>query len=119
MARRRMTDAEGKIMEVLWAQSPRTMMEITRALADETGWTKHTVTTLLKRMLDKGTVRMDAAGPVRRYEPALTRSDAAEEQVQALVDRLFGGQHAALLDYLVRSGRVTKNEASRVLDNFT
>lgn len=119
MARRKMTDAEGRIMEVLWAQSPRTMMEITRALAGETGWSKHTVTTLLKRMLDKGTICMDATGPVRRYAPALTRNDAAAEQVTALVDRMFAGQPAALVDYLIRSGRVTADEARRILDNLT
>ena len=44
------TDAEWKIMEGLWESQPRTMAEITRALEPETGWTRHTVITLLKRM---------------------------------------------------------------------
>jgi len=46
------TEAEWKIMEVLWDHSPRTMTEITAILEPTTGWTRHTVITLLKRMLE-------------------------------------------------------------------
>ena len=49
----RCTEAEWKIMEVLWDSAPRTMSEITKALEPTTGWTRHTVITLLKRMLMK------------------------------------------------------------------
>ncbi len=37
------TDAEWKILEVLWESHPRTMAEITKQLEPETGWTRHTV----------------------------------------------------------------------------
>ena len=50
------TEAEWKIMEILWDASPRSMPEITKLLAPATGWTRHTVITLLKRMQEKGTV---------------------------------------------------------------
>ena len=33
-----LTEAEWKIMLLLWEKSPRTMMELTRALAEDTGW---------------------------------------------------------------------------------
>ena len=46
------TEAEWKIMEVLWDHSPRTMTEITAILEPTTGWTRHTVITLMKRMLE-------------------------------------------------------------------
>ncbi len=50
------TEAEWKILELLWQHGPRSMPEIIRALEPETGWTRHTVITLLKRMQAKGTV---------------------------------------------------------------
>ena len=62
-----LTEAEWKIMLLLWEKSPRTMMELTRALAQETGWSKHTVITMLKRMAVKGTVRICEDGPVKTY----------------------------------------------------
>ena len=57
-----LSDAELKIMQTLWERSPQTMAEITRALYNETAWTKNTVITLLKRMIAKGTVRVDEDG---------------------------------------------------------
>ena len=45
-----LTEAEWKIMLLLWEKSPWTMMELTRALAEDTGWSKHTVITMLKRL---------------------------------------------------------------------
>ena len=49
----KISDAEWKIMNVLWEEQPRTMMQITKELQEETGWTKHTVMTYLKRMESK------------------------------------------------------------------
>ena len=49
-----LTDSEWIVMEVLWKDSPLTMMQITRELVTDTGWTKHTVMSFLKRMEDKG-----------------------------------------------------------------
>ena len=54
----KLTDAEWKVMTVLWEQSPRTMMEITNALKKETGWTKYTVMSFLKRMEEKGALHL-------------------------------------------------------------
>lgn len=97
MAKRLVTEAEGKIMGVLWAQSPLTMMEITHQLEKETGWTKHTVTTLLKRMLDKGTIAVDVSGPVRTYSPLMAKDDAARQETKSLLKRMFSGKAALLV----------------------
>lgn len=52
-----LTEAEWKIMLLLWEKSPRTMMELTRALAEDTGWSKHTVITMPQAHGGEGTVR--------------------------------------------------------------
>ena len=86
-----LTEAEWKIMLLLWEKSPRTMMELTRALAEDTGWSKHTVITMLKRMAVKGTVRICEDGPVKTYFPAVAKDRVAREQTQTLLRRLFRG----------------------------
>ena len=52
----KITDAEWKIMNVLWEKEGSTITEITRSFRETTGWTKHTVMTLLKRLDEKGAV---------------------------------------------------------------
>lgn len=110
------TDAEWKIMEVLWESQPRTMAEITRALEPETGWTRHTVITLLKRMQEKGSVSVDESGPVKRYAPRMTRLEASADQTQRLLSRVFHGKASLLLHSLVDAGQVTAEEMRELLE---
>lgn len=111
-----LTDAEWKIMEVLWDSAPRTMAEITKTLEPDTGWTRHTVITLLKRMQEKGSVEVDESGSVKRYNPRVTREQASHEQTQKLLSRVFSGKASLLLHNLIDSGEMTVDEMQEMLD---
>ena len=111
-----LTEAEWKIMLTLWENSPRTMMEITRALEPETGWTKYTVTTMLKRMVQKGTVSVDERGAVRTYAPAVAKDKVAREQTQTLLSRLFGGKASLLVSNMVQQGEMEEAEMREIMD---
>jgi len=105
-----LTEAEWKIMLRLWDESPQTMMQLTRALEPETGWSKHTVITMLKRMHLKGTVLVDETGPVKTYSPAVERSRVAREQTHTLLNRLFSGRASLLVSELVQQGELSEQE---------
>lgn len=105
-----LTEAEWKIMLLLWQKSPWTMMELTRALAQETGWSKHTVITMLKRMAVKGTVRICEDGPVKTYFPAVSKERVAKEQTQTLLKRLFSGRASVLVNNMVEQGELDEEE---------
>ena len=105
-----LTEAEWKIMLRLWENSPQTMMELTRVLSPETGWTKHTVITMLKRMKAKGTVLIDESGPVKLYSPAVSRDRVASEQTQTLLARLFGGKPSLMVSELMEQGALDDEE---------
>ena len=113
--KRMLTEAEAKILEVLWEQPGLTMMEITRALEQDTAWSKHTVTTLLKRMMEKETVRLDDAGPVRRYHPAIGREAVARVETRSLLDRLFSGKASLLVSNLVEEGELSREDIEALL----
>ena len=108
-----LTEAEWKIMLLLWEKSPRTMMELTRALAEDTGWSKHTVITMLKRMAVKGTVRICEDGPVKTYFPAVAKDRVAREQTQTLLRRLFSGRASLLVNDMVEQGEIRRGGAER------
>lgn len=113
--KRMLTEAEAKILEVLWDRPGQTMMEITRALAEDTAWSKHTVTTLLKRMIEKETVAMDDSGPVRRYSPAIGREAVMRLETRSLLDRLFSGNASLLVNNLVESGELSRADVEALL----
>lgn len=112
-----LTEAEWKIMLLLWERSPWTMMELTRALEEETGWSKHTVITMLKRMAVKGTVRICEDGPVKTYFPAVSKDRVAREQTQTLLKRLFSGRASLLVNDMVEQGELNDEEL-RELQNI-
>ena len=109
-----LTEAEWKIMLLLWQKSPWTMMELTRALAADTGWSKHTVITMLKRMAAKGTVRIDESGPIKAYYPAVSKDRVAREQTHTLLARLFSGRASLLVSNLVEQGELDDDELSEL-----
>ena len=110
------TEAEWKIMEVLWENAPRTMAEITKALEPSTGWTRHTVITLLKRMRDKGSVVVDESGDVKRYTPRISRGEAASDQTRRFLSRVFSGKATLLINSLVDSGEISVDEMREMVD---
>ena len=112
----RCTEAEWKIMEVLWDHAPRTMSEITKALEPTTGWTRHTVITLLKRMLEKGTVAVDESGDVKRYTPLMTQEEASTQQTKKFLSHVFSGKASLLINHLVDSGEITLKEMDELME---
>ncbi len=110
------TEAEWKIMEVLWDSAPRTMGEITRVLEPATGWTRHTVITLLKRMQEKGSVQVDESGPVKTYSPLIDREEASASQTKKLLSHVFEGKASLLINNLVDSGQISLEEMQELLD---
>ena len=110
------TEAEWKIMEVLWDHSPRTMTEITAILEPETGWTRHTVITLLKRMLEKGSISMDDTERAKKYTPLVTREQASTEETHKFLSHVFKGKASLLVNHLVDAGDLSEDELKQILD---
>ena len=46
-----LTEAERRIMEILWEKSPRTLEEISELVSSENHWTVHAIQILLKRLI--------------------------------------------------------------------
>lgn len=112
------TEAEWKILEVLWAQSPQTIAEITKALAASTGWSRHVVITLLKRMEEKGTVTVDDTGTAKRYAPKVSQKEASTEETGRFLTHVFKGDASLLLNQLVDSGRLTADDLKQILQEM-
>ena len=105
-----LTNAEWKLMKLLWQSAPRTVMELTAALAEETGWTKHTVITLLGRMEHKGAVRYEQVKRAKRYYPAVPREEAAAAEAESFLGRVFDGRLGLMVNTMVQQNGLTRSE---------
>ena len=106
----RLTEAEWKIMLLLWENGPQTLMQLTHALDAETGWTRHTVIALLKRMADKQTVRVEDDGRTKHFYPNAQKDRVTREQTDVLIRRLFKGKALLMISNMVERGEMNKNE---------
>lgn len=110
-----LSEAELKIMQVLWEKSPQTMPQITQALHGETAWSKNTVVTLLKRMIAKGTVRADETVYPKAYTPLVAEGEVASQETKSLLKRLFKGSPTMLVHNMVEDADVTDEELDEMI----
>ena len=105
-----LSNMEWKLMNRLWDSAPMTLMELTRALEEETGWTKHTVITMLSRLETKGAVRWEQDGRARSYFPIIARDDARRDETASFLDRVYGGKLGLMVSTLVGEHALTRED---------
>ena len=85
-----LSDSEWKLMNRLWEQSPRTIMELTAAVEDDTGWSKNTVIT------------------------AVDREDAAAAETESFLSRVYGGSLGLMMSAMVESRQLTEADIAEL-----
>jgi len=68
-------------------------------------WGDATIKTLLHRLMQKGAVRSEKEDGRQRYHAVLERDVWLDDEIGALVDRLFEGDFEALVAHARRKGR--------------
>lgn len=104
------SEAESRVMEVLWRDSPLSADEVFAALAPKQDWQETTVKTLLNRLLKKGAIAAQAEGRRYLYRPLLARDDYVLSESRTLLDRLFGGKVAPLVQHFSERSRLSKRD---------
>lgn len=105
-----LSNMEWKLMNRLWDDAPLSLMELTHALEPETGWSKHTVITMLGRLEAKGAVRWEQAGRARWYSPAVSRDEARREETASFLDRVYGGRLGLMMSALAEDHALTRED---------
>jgi len=110
----RVSEAETKVMGVLWEGSPRSASGVITALAESTGWNHRTIRTLLRRLVEKGAVTVEAKGRAYLYRPALSRERFIRQESRSFLDRVFGGSPLAAVVHLVEEEPLSPQELARL-----
>jgi len=93
----RLSDAELRVMEVLWsAGRPLTASDIADRLAGDRDWTFATVKSLISRLLGKQAIEPKKDGRRFLYSPAIEREPYVAAESRRFVSRLFGGKLSPL-----------------------
>ena len=117
MARKKttgLTDAELRLMEVLWDKGSATVGAVVEAMPKRTPLAYSTVLTTLRILEEKGNLRHVKEGRAFIYQPAVGREEACESAVTHLVRRFFNGSHGLLALNLVENKRIDVSELKRL-----
>ncbi len=91
------SEAESRVMDVLWQRAPQSADDVVAALRQSTDWHEKTIKTLLNRLLAKRALSAQKDGRRYLYSPLLQREDWQAHESRNLLDRVFGGRLAPLL----------------------
>jgi predicted transcriptional regulator len=109
-----LTEAEQRLMEVLWARRSATVSEAQTALAPSHRAAFNTVQTTLRILERKGYVEHRAEGRAFRYVPVVDREAASTGAVQQVLRRFFNGAPGELAINLLERAELKDDELARI-----
>lgn len=116
MARKKsstLTEAELRLMEVLWEKRSATIADVTEALPPPP-IAYNTVLTTMRILEQKGYVSHEEEGRAYVYSPLVEREEAAQSAVGLLLNRFFGNKSAELALRLIENERPGEAELQRL-----
>lgn len=113
MARKKsttLTDAELRIMEVIWKRGSATVGEVAEALSGKDGSAYTTIQTLMGILRTKGYLSCRKDGRVQVFTPRVERDAAARKAVRHLLKKFFAGSPGELVLSFLRDEELSLQE---------
>jgi predicted transcriptional regulator len=117
MARKKttgLTDAELRLMEVLWRVGTATVAGVVEQMPNDVPLAYSTVLTTLRILENKGYIQHRKEGRAFIYEPLVAREQARENAVTHLVRRFFEGSPEQLVLNLIDGKKINQKELRRL-----
>ncbi len=106
--------SEWNVLNCLWADSPRTVMQLVAELERSVGWAKSTTITTLRRMEEKGLVRAEQSGRGKSYTPAVEREQAATAETRSFLDRVYQGSVGLMMSAMAKRQELSAGEVAQL-----
>lgn len=109
-------DAELDVLSCLWKHGDLTAGEVREKLKSVRPMTHSAVSTLLTRLLDKSMVSRSRQGRSFVYRAVRKAERAGRRVVSDALEKVFGGNPAAVVSSLFESRRPTREELDQLQD---
>jgi len=109
-----LTEAELRIMNVLWEKGSATVHEVLEALPPKPALAYNSVLTIVRILEKKGYVRHEKDRRAHVYTPRVGRDDSTRSEVRRLVSRFFGNSHELLVLNILEDKSIDAEELTRM-----
>ena len=107
-----LTDAEHRIMEVIWAKGSATVADVVSALNGKDAYT--TILTLMRILKNKGYLSSRPEGRAFVFVPRVDRETVARKAARQLVSKFFGGSPSELVLTFLREEEFTPEQLEQI-----
>jgi predicted transcriptional regulator len=107
-----LTDAELRLMQVLWRKKKATVGEVVEALEEDLAY--NTVLTIMSILEKKGYVRHEKEGRAFVYHPVVNRTEAGRSAVQYIASRFFNNSPELLVLHILENEKISAKELKRL-----
>lgn len=111
----KVTDAENKIMDILWKRKTAFMKDILEDYP-EPKLAKTTIATMLKRMNDKKIIAYKTYGNSRAYYPLVKKEDYFKQEFSGFIHRFFGNSVSQFASYFTSNSQLSQEELKALRD---
>src|SRR5215470_17797045 len=107
-----LTNAEHRIMEIVWARGAATVAEVVEGLKGKDAYT--TILTLMRILKAKGYLASRKEGRAFVFVPKVDRDTVARKAAHQLLARFFGGSPGELVLAFLREEEITPEELDAI-----
>lgn len=105
-----LNNSEWSMMEELWHNQPRTLMQLVHEMKEKQGWSKSTTNTMIRRMQEKGYIRYIEGEKARLYFTDLKREEVVLKETETFLKRTYGGSLGMLVNTFVENDQLTEKD---------
>ena len=109
-----LTEAELRLMDVLWLKGPATVQQVLDALPRKSHLAYNSVLTTIRILEKKGYVRHIKDGRAHVYRPLVQRAEASRSEIRHLAHRFFENSHEMLVLNILEDRGVDAEELKRL-----
>ena len=109
-----LTEAELKLMDVVWKLGEATVNDVLIALPKEQSPAYNTVLTILRILEQKQYLGHEKSGRAHVYRPIVNRDQARQTAVRDMVSRFFNNSPEALMVNILSDEKISATELKRL-----
>ena len=109
-----LTEAELRLMDVLWERGPSTVQQVLEALPTKPALAYNSVLTTMRVLEKKGYVKHLKDGRAHIYTSVIERQEATRSEISHLVHRFFRNSRDLLLLNILEDSSIDEQELKRL-----
>ena len=104
------SEAELKVMKIVWEHAPISTNDITERLTVSTSWSPKTIQTLIKRLVTKKVLSYEKQGRVFVYTPLVSEKDYVSQESRSFLQRFYDGHISSMLSAYIQEEKLSKDD---------